>query len=127
MEKSGNFFKSGKGQGKQAKSGKSQGNHDCAILSASITNSNFTSKSPQNAHICIEVFKIVPGDHTSDSLYWKMDSSTDPTPLTTLRLDFGTARLGSKPSVSRSSIPDPTGKVWENRGISFGLVSGHLI
>ena len=43
LEKSGNFFKSEKSQGKQAKSGKSWGNHDCAILSASITNSNFTS------------------------------------------------------------------------------------
>ena len=33
LEKSGNFFKSGKNQEKQAKSGKSQRNHDCAILS----------------------------------------------------------------------------------------------
>ena len=80
-----NFFKSGKSQGKQAKSGKCQGNHDCAILSASITNSNFTSKSTQNAHICIEVFKIFPRGHTPGPL----DTYIDPVPLTASQLDFG--------------------------------------
>ena len=47
--------------GKQAKSGKSQRNHDRAILSAFIINSNFTSKSTLNAHFCIQVFKKFSG------------------------------------------------------------------
>ena len=37
------------------------------MLSASITNSNFTSKSTQNEHICIAVFQIFPGGHTPDT------------------------------------------------------------
>ena len=59
-------------------------------------------------HISIEVFKIFP-----DPLYWEMDTFIDPIPLTASRLDFSATRLSSEPSVSRSSIPDPTGKVME--------------
>ena len=54
LENSENFFKSRE----------SRGNHDCAILSESITNSNSTFKCTQNAHICIEVIKIVLGGVT---------------------------------------------------------------
>ena len=97
LEKSGNFFTSGK----------SQGNHDCAILSAFITNSNFPFKSTENAHICLEGFTIFLGVIPPDPLYWEMDTSTDPTPLALSWLDFGATRLGSKPSISRPSIPDP--------------------
>ena len=65
LDKSGNFFKSGESQEKQTKSGKSHGNHDCAILSASITNSNFTSNNTKNAHICIEFFNKFSRGHTA--------------------------------------------------------------
>ena len=114
-------------QGKQAKSGKSQGNHDCAILSASITNSNFTSKSTLNAYICIEVFKIVARGHTPDPIYWGMDTSPDPTPLTASQLDLGATRLSSSLSYLVRPFPTLLEKSGKSQGISFGLESGHPV
>ena len=78
-------------------------------------------------HIFAEVFQIFSGGHTPDPLYWKMDTSIDPIPLTASLLDFGAMRLSSKPSLSRSSIPTVLEKSGENQGISFDLESGHPI
>ena len=112
LEKLGNFLS----QGKVRENRQSQGKvRRIMILSASITNSNFTSESTQNAHICIEFFKnILRGSHSASPLLG-MDTP-DPTPLTASQLDLGTTRLGSKSSVSRSFIPDRTVKVKEKSG-----------
>ena len=102
LEKSGNFFKTEK----TGKVGKVMKTHDCVILSASITNSNFTSKSTQNAHICIEVFKKFPGVTPPGPLYWGMDTSPGPTPLTTSWFDLG-ARASAQ-SLQYVVLPFPT-------------------
>ena len=126
LEKSGNYFKSGKSQGKQAKLGKSQGSHDCAILSASTTNSNFTYKNTQNVHIFIDVFKIFPGGHTPDSLYWGWAFSQT-TPLSPLR---GSTWALCASAHSRQYLVRPFPTLLEtsgkSQGISFGLKSGIL-
>ena len=126
LEKSENLFKSGKSQEKQAKSGKSQGNHDCAILLAYITNSNNISKSTQNAHICIEVFKNFPGCHTPGPPLLRGWTPSQIPPLSPL---CGTtlARRASAQSLQYRVCPLPT--LLENsgksQGISFDLESGH--
>ena len=57
------FFKSGKSQGKQAKSGKIREIMIVPYWQHPLQIQIFTSRSTQNAHICIEVFKIFPRGH----------------------------------------------------------------
>ena len=109
--------------GENRQSGKSRGNHDCAVLSASITNSNFTNKSTQNAHICIEVFKICPGPPL-------LGDGHLPRPHPSHRF---VARSGSLRASAHSLqyliCPFPTllEKSGKSQGISFGLESGHPV
>ena len=119
-----NFFNSGKSQGKQESQGKSQINHDCAILSVSITNSNVTSKSTHNAHICIEVFKIFPGV-TPFAGGW---TPTQIPTLSPLRGSTSALRTSAQ-SLQYLVRPFPTllQKSGKSRGISFGLESGYNV
>ena len=61
-------------------------------------------------------FHNFPRGHTPDPLWWGMGTFPDSIPLTASWLDLGASRLGSKLSVSRTSILNPTGKVREKSG-----------